>query len=570
MNAEQLSKASQILINQAATLARTNHNPTLHPLHVLQASITDEFCISFYNMLHTPKEELQKLVIYEVSKLPKLSSQAEISIDPAMQRFLELVEKEAAALKDQYITLEHFLLGFALWTDFPDTLQAFFKRYHFTKDVILKQMKSLRQGKNVTEQNAEQTYQVLEKFCQNITKLAQEGKLDPVIGRHEEIRRVIQILSRRTKNNPVLIGDPGVGKTAIVEGIAQRIVNNDVPESLKGKQIYALDLGLLIAGTKFQGEFEERIKNILKAIEEAQDQVILFIDELHMLVGAGSSGGGMDASNLLKPALARGQLHAIGATTIKEYKKYIEKDAALERRFQKVLVPEPTIEDAISILRGLKEKYELHHGIRITDQALVQAAVLSAKNIPDRFLPDKAIDLVDEAASMVKMAIDSKPEHLDKLERKIRQLEIEKLALVKEKDNQISQERLKALEKELVDLKEEQKTLTYQWEAERKPLEKIKKIKEFIESTTYEYEQAERLGDYAKASELKYGKLVSLEKELHTEQEKLKNLSTPILKEEVTSDDIALVLSRWTGIPVEKLNKNESEKLLMMEEILKQ
>ena len=569
MKADQLSKASHTLINQAATIARNNHNATLHPLHILQASSSDDFCMSFYKVLNIPVQELQNLTSHELSNLPKLSSPAEISIDSATQTFLELLEKESSALKDTYITLEHFLLGFALWAHFPETIKAFFKRYHFTKDAILKQMKSLRQGKNVTDQNAEQTYQVLEKFCQNITKLAQEGKLDPVIGRHEEIRRVIQILSRRTKNNPVLIGDPGVGKTAIVEGIAQRIVNNDVPESLKGKQIYSLDLGLLIAGTKYQGEFEERIKNILKAIEEAQDQVILFIDELHMLVGAGSSGGGMDASNLLKPALARGQLHAIGATTIKEYKKYIEKDAALERRFQKVLVPEPSIEDAISILRGLKEKYELHHGIRITDQALVQAAVLSAKNIPDRFLPDKAIDLIDEAASMVKMAIDSKPEHLDKLERKIRQLEIERLALVKEKDNQISQERLKSLEKELVDLKEQQKTFTFQWEAERKPLEKIKKIKESIETTTYEYEQAERLGNYAKASELKYGKLVELEKQLKLEQDTLKNLSTPILKEEVTADDIALVLSRWTGIPVEKLNKNESEKLLLMEDTLK-
>jgi len=570
MNAEQLSRASHELINQAATIARTHQNPTLHPLHLLYASSSDEFCISFYHVLQVPVKELQTLTNHELQKLPKLHSPAELTIDPSLQKLLEFIEKEAQALKDEYLTLEHFLLAFATWHDFPNTIQAFFKRYHFTKDVILKHMKSLRQGKNVTEQNAEQTYQVLDKYCQNITKLAQEGKLDPVIGRHEEIRRVLQILSRRTKNNPVLIGDPGVGKTAIVEGIAQRIVNNDVPESLKGKQIYSLDLGLLIAGTKYQGEFEERIKNILKAIQEAHDSIILFIDELHMLVGAGSSGGGMDASNLLKPALARGELHAIGATTIKEYKKYIEKDAALERRFQKVLVPEPTVEDTISILRGLKEKYELHHGIKITDQALVQAAILSAKNIPDRFLPDKAIDLVDEAASMVKMAIDSKPEELDKLERKIRQLEIEKLALVKEKDNPVSQERLKILEKELIDLKEHQKTLTNQWEAERKPLEKIKKVKEAIETTTYEYEQAERLGDYAKASELKYGKLVELQKQLKLEQDKLKNLSMPMLKEEVTADDIATVLSRWTGIPAEKLKKSESEKLLHMEDVLKE
>jgi len=431
-------------------------------------------------------------------------------------------------------------------------------------------MNTLRKGKKVTNKNAENQYEILEKYCQNITKQAQLGHLDPVIGRHEEIRRVIQILSRRTKNNPVLIGEPGVGKTAIVEGIAQRIINNDVPESLKNKQIYSLDLGLLIAGAKYQGEFEERLKGILTTVQEAQDSIILFIDELHMLVGAGSTGGGMDASNLLKPALARGELHCIGATTIKEYKKYIEKDAALERRFQKVIVPEPTVEDAISILRGLKEKYELHHGIRITDQALVNAAQLSAKNIPDRFLPDKAIDLVDEAASMVKMAIDSKPEQLDRMERKIRQLEIEKLALAKEKENQASQDRLKELDKELVLLKEEHQTLANQWATQRAPLEKISQIKEAIELASYEYEQAERAGDYARASELKYGKLVQLEKQLKEQQAKVAANGSHLIKEEVTEDDIAKVLSRWTGIPTEKLKSDDSAKLLAIESILKQ
>ncbi len=414
-----------------------------------------------------------------------------------------------------------------------------------------------------------QAIEFLEKYCQNITKLAQQGKLDPVIGRHEEIRRVIQILSRRTKNNPVLIGDPGVGKTAIVEGIAQRIINNDVPESLKHSNILALDMGSLMAGTKYQGEFEERIKGILKAIEESGDHVILFIDELHMLVGAGSTGGGMDASNLLKPALARGQLHCIGATTIKEYKKYIEKDAALERRFQKVLVEEPTVEDAISILRGLKEKYELHHGIKITDAALVQAVLLSAKNIPDRFLPDKAIDLVDEAASMVKMAIESKPEQLDQMERKIRQLEIEKVALTKEKDNPASKQRLTELEKELKTLKEQHQTLLNQWKAEREPLEKIQQIKEKLELAQYEFLQAERIGDFARASEIKYGKMVQLEKDLTNQQDKLKKSGFNLLKEEVTEEDIAKVLSRWTGIPASKLQASESKKLLEMEATLK-
>ena len=379
----------------------------------------------------------------------------------------------------------------------------------------------------------------------------------------------MQILSRRTKNNPVLIGEPGVGKTAIVEGIAQRIVNNDVPESLKNKQLFSLDLGLLIAGAKYQGEFEERLKGVLKEIEDGKDDIILFIDELHMLVGAGSHGGGMDASNLLKPALARGTLHCIGATTLKEYKKYIEKDAALERRFQQVLVEEPTIEDAISILRGLKDRYELHHGIRIKDQALIDAVLLSAKYIPDRFLPDKAIDLVDEAASMMKMSITSQPEAIDKLERTIRQLEIEKVALAKEKDDAISKKRLAELEKELADIKERHQKLLATWKAEKAPLERINKLKDDIAAAQIQFMAAEREGDYAKASEIKYGKIAKLESEVAKEQEKLKKLDTHLIKQQVDEEDIAIVLSRWTKIPVSKLKKSESEKLLAMEELLK-
>jgi ATPases with chaperone activity, ATP-binding subunit len=416
---------------------------------------------------------------------------------------------------------------------------------------------------------AEQKFELLSKFCQNVTEQARIGKLDPIIGRHEEIRRVIQILSRRTKNNPILIGEPGVGKTAIVEGIAQRIINNDVPESLKNNSIFSLDLGLLVAGTKYQGEFEERLKGILKEIEAAEGQIILFIDELHMLIGAGASGGGMDASNLLKPALARGQLHCIGATTIKEYKKYIEKDAALERRFQPVLVPEPSIEDAISILRGIKERYELHHGIRIKDQALVDAVILSARNIPDRFLPDKAIDLIDESAAMVKMSIDSQPEALDQLERKLRQLEIEKVALAKEKNDPASQKRLEELEKELQEIKKQHAILLQQWKAEKAPLEKINKIKEEIEAAQNKYSQAERELDFAKASEIKYGKLVKLQADLEQEHAKLKNLPSKLIKEEVDESDIALVLARWTGIPAEKLKKSDSEHLLTMSDVLK-
>jgi ATP-dependent Clp protease ATP-binding subunit ClpB len=420
----------------------------------------------------------------------------------------------------------------------------------------------------VDKSNTENQDQILTKFTQNLTQLARSGKLDPVIGRDAEIRRVIQILSRRSKNNPVLIGEPGVGKTAIAEGIAQRIINNDVPESLHNSEILSLDLGLLIAGAKYQGEFEERLKNVLKAIENAKTPIILFIDELHMLVGAGASGGGMDASNLLKPALARGDLHCIGATTLKEYKQYIEKDAALERRFQKVLIEEPTIEDAISILRGLKERYELHHGIRIKDDALVKAVQLSAKNISDRFLPDKAIDLVDEAAAMVKMSIDSKPESIDKLERKIKQLEIEKLALTKEKDDKAAISRLEVLNQELAQIKKEHASLLAQWKAEKAPLEAINKLLEKIEAANQSYELAAREGNFAKASEIKYGKLVQLENELQAEQEKIKNLENKLVKQMVDEDDIANVLARWTKIPAEKLKQDESAKLLNMPTIL--
>lgn len=487
-----------------------------------------------------------------------------------MEQFLKTCTNEADELGDTFISLEHILLGWVTSDYIPHAIKIFFNANNITKQIVVNYMNELRQNKKATSKNAEETYQILQKYCINITEHAQNGKLDPVIGRHEEIRRVIQILSRRTKNNPVLIGQPGVGKTAIVEGIAQRIINNDVPENLHGKTIYALDLGLLLAGTKYQGEFEERIKNILKEIEEHQDRIILFIDELHMLVGAGSTGGGMDASNLLKPALARGILHCIGATTLAEYKKYIEKDAALERRFQRVLVEEPSVPDAISILRGLKERYELHHGVRIKDQALVSAVELSAKNIPGRFLPDKAIDLVDEAAAKVQMSINSQPEELDKIERHITQLEIEKVALTKEKDNQTAQQRLKNLERELSNYKQEQQQLRQQWEAEKKPLEVIGKLKEQIEQATQQFEQAQRAGDYAKASEIKYGKIAELEKKLIHEQEQLKQLDTHLIKQEVDEHDIAAVLAQWTKIPARKLEQTETQKLLEMKKALGQ
>jgi ATP-dependent Clp protease ATP-binding subunit ClpB len=567
MNFEQFTSAAHELLNKAAQYAMSKNNPTLAPLHLLHTSIQDEFCISFLQALQVPAENLQQLVDYEISKLPQARG-SQLALDPQLNEFIRACQKEAEQLGDQYISLEHILLEFAATKHLPEDIRAYFQQYRFTKVRVLDHMKTLRKGKTVNSKGAEKQYQILDKYCIDITKRAAQGKLDPVIGRHEEIRRVIQILSRRTKNNPVLIGEPGVGKTAIAEGIAQRIISGDVPESLQNKKLYSLDLGLLIAGAKYQGEFEERLKGILKEIENDSDQVVLFIDELHMLVGAGSSGGGMDASNLLKPALARGTLHCIGATTLKEYKKYIEKDAALERRFQPVLVEEPSIEDAISILRGLKERYELHHRIRIKDQALVNAVLLSAKYIPDRFLPDKAIDLIDEAASMVKMSINAQPEEIDKLERKISQLEIEKVALAKEKDDPESKKRLSELEKELADLKEEHKKLRTIWNAEKEPLERLTKLQDEIETAKIQFTIAEREGNYAKASEIKYGLLPKLEAQIAQEQEKLKKLDTHLIKQQVDEDDVATVLARWTKIPAEKLKSSESEKLIQMAQIL--
>ncbi len=569
MNTEKFTTASQDLINRSAQIAMEHGNPVLLPIHLLNAALENDFCRSLLSQLGIPLEQLAKLITQDIDQLPRARG-GQLALDYTTDEFFKQCEQEAEKLGDAYISLEHFLLAFSTTSHLSQAIRDLFKNYNFTHKHIVEQMKTLRKGKKVESKGAEASYQVLEKYTQNFTKLAQGGKLDPVIGRDAEIRRVIQILSRRTKNNPVLIGEPGVGKTAIVEGIAQRIVNNDVPEGLQGSQILSLDLGLLIAGAKYQGEFEERLKGVLKAIEESAQQIILFIDELHMLVGAGAAGGGgMDASNLLKPALARGLLHCVGATTLQEYKKYIEKDAALERRFQKVFVEEPSVEDTISILRGLKEKYELHHGVPIKDQALIAAAKLSAQYIPDRFLPDKAIDLIDEAASKVKMSIDSMPEEIDRLERKIRQLEIERVALQKEKEETNAKQRLATLEKELANIKDQHKMVLAQWKAEKAPLEKISKFKEEIEKANYQYQAAEREGDYAKASEIKYGKLVKLEQELAQEQDKLKKIELQLVKFQVAEDDIASVLARWTKIPVEKLKESEQEKLLHMDEILK-
>lgn len=566
MKAENFTNAAAELIQEAFELAQQREHSTFQLLHLLKAMTVHDFCRNGFEKCGVSVAELDEKIEHELASLARVSG-SQPTLDPRLQLFLKACEQELKLLGDQYISLDVMMLCMSKTDNLPPSIVHYFKTRKFTYEVVAKWVKELRKGESVDSQNAEGQYNVLEQYCQNLTELAREGKLDPVIGRSEEIRHVIQILSRRTKNNPVLVGDPGVGKTAIVEGIAQRIINNDVPESLRNRRILSLDMGALIAGTKYRGEFEERLKAILKAIEKETTTVILFIDEIHMLVGAGATGGGMDASNLLKPALARGLLHCVGATTVAEYKKYIEKDAALERRFQKVLIEEPSLEDAVSILRGLKEKYELHHGIRIKDQAIVKAVQLSSRLISDRFLPDKAIDLIDEAAARVKMAIDSKPETMDKLDRKIRQLEVEKIALTKETD-EVSKRRLDELEKELSNFKEQSRQLLEHWKAEREPLEKIQKLQEQIEQAKVAYAQAEREGDYGKASMIKYGKLAEFEKKLQTQQTALSKVSSRLTKEEVDEDDIAQVLARWVKVPVEKLKESETEKLINMENVL--
>ena len=570
MDINRLTQKAQQAVYDAQNLAIKHNHQTLEGEHLHLAMIVqnDGLIPKLLAKMNVPFDFYFKDLNDEIGKMPKMFGAT--SSVYASRRFEEIfvkAEDEAKKFKDEYISLEHLYL--AILDEGSSVSSKIFKKYGITKDKFLKELSVIRSNQRITNQNPEETYEALNKFGRDLVEDAKKGKLDPVIGRDAEIRRIIRILSRRTKNNPILIGEPGVGKTAVIEGLAQRIMKGDVPEGLKNKTVFSLDMGALIAGAKYRGEFEERLKAVLKEIESSSGKIILFIDEIHNIVGAGKAEGAMDAGNLLKPMLARGELHCIGATTLDEYRKYIEKDAALERRFQPVMVDAPDVEDTISILRGLKEKFEIHHGVRIQDNALISAAVLSNRYISDRFLPDKAIDLIDEAAAMLRTEIDSMPSELDETMRRMMQLEIEREALKKETDLQSAQ-RLGAINKELADLKAGSDSMKAQWELEKDNIKNIRAVKKQIEETKHEIEKAEMQYDLNKVAELKYGKLIALEKQLNDEKAKLEQNKSmgQLLKEEVTEEEIAEIISKWTGIPITKLIENDREKLLRLDEIL--
>ncbi len=570
MNINKYTEKAQEAVLGAQRLAEQSSHAQIEPEHLLVSLVEQHEGVvpELLRKIAVDPATIAREARALIGKMPQAYGGSQPALSPRMKLVTDLAQAEADRLKDEYVSTEHLFVAIASETGRSPAAKLL-QGHGVTRDKVFQALTSVRGSQRVTSQNPEGTYQALERYGRDLTELARKGKLDPVIGRDEEIRRVIQVLSRRTKNNPVLIGEPGVGKTAIVEGLAGRIVRGDVPEGLKTKRIVALDMGALVAGAKFRGEFEERLKAVLKEITDAEGQVILFIDELHTVVGAGAAEGSIDASNMLKPMLARGELHTIGATTLDEYRKYIEKDAALERRFQPVMVGEPTVENTISILRGLRERYEIHHGVRLKDAALVAAAVLSNRYISDRFLPDKAIDLVDEAASKLRMEIDSMPAELDELERRIMQLEIEREALRKEQDK-ASKERLGKLEKELADLKEDRGRLATHWQQEKEAIQHSRTLKEEQEALRLEIERAQRAGDYTKASELQYGTAPDLDKRIRDAEAHLAELqkSQRMLKEEVDEEDIAEVVSRWTRVPVSRLMEGEVQKLIHMEERL--
>jgi ATP-dependent Clp protease ATP-binding subunit ClpB len=565
MKLDKFTQKSQEAIFQAQEIARDYNHQNIEPAHLLLAllrqdqGIVPAIVTKVAGSVQALRAELQN----DLARRPKIQGPGvEVGLAQTTADALTAAERYAKGMQDDYVSTEHILLALA------DTLEG--KRlasFGLTKDAILTALKSVRGSQRVTSADPESTYQSLEKYGRDLTDMARKGKLDPVIGRDEEIRRVVQILSRRSKNNPALIGDPGVGKTAIVEGLAQRIINGDIPEGLKKKRLFQLDMSALVAGAKYRGEFEERLKAVLKEITESAGEIILFIDEMHTVVGAGAAEGAMDAGNMLKPMLARGELHMIGATTLDEYRKYVEKDPALERRFQPVLVEEPSVEDTISILRGLKERYEVHHGVRITDPAVIAAATLSHRYITDRHLPDKAIDLIDEAAARLRTEIDSKPQALDEADRQIMQLEIEREALKKEKDK-ASKDRLNKLEQEIAEWREKSNALTTRWQAEKQAISELRSLKEKLEQTRLEMERAERAADLEKAARLRYGEQRQLEEQIRAAEDRLKSMQSEqaLLKEEVDAEEIAAIVARWTGIPVSKLLEGETQKLLHMEQ----